>query len=203
MTDFEKERLNARPGRPREFEIDQVLDDAIVLFSRQGYSASSVADLSEALKLTAGSIYKAFKDKRGLFHAALGRYVERSNARMLAALRDAPDGRARVRCMLSEYAKLSQGETGRTGCLVVASAIEFGASDPELADHIERLLHAREQQLRCFIDEGRTDGSIAKQVDSESVARALLCVAQGIRVLGKTGQNSIAGVVDQAMRLLD
>jgi AcrR family transcriptional regulator len=153
--------------------------------------------------LTTGSLYKAFKDKRGLFEAALRQYVERSDARVSAVLQDAPNGRARVRCILSEYANLSCGKTGRIGCLVVTSAIEFGSSDPELADQIGRLLNVREQRLRRFIEEGRADGSIAKSVDSEAVARTLFCVTQGLRVLGKTGQHSSAGVVDQAMRLLD
>ena len=203
MTGIVKDRRNARPGRPREFEVERVLDDAITLFSRKGFAASSVSDISNALNLTTGSIYKAFKDKRGLLEAALRQYVERSDARVSAVLQDAPNGRARVRCILSEYANLSCGKTGRIGCLVVTSAIEFGSSDPELADQIGRLLNAREQRLRRFIEEGRADGSIAKSVDSEAVARTLFCVTQGLRVLGKTGQHSSAGVVDQAMRLLD
>lgn len=195
----------ARPGRPREFDTDRVLDDAVLLFSRKGYSASSVADLSDALTLTTGSIYKAFKDKRGLFLAALQRYVERSDERAATALRDAPDGRARIRCLLSEYARVSHGETGRIGCLVVASAVEFGASDPDLGRHVAALIDTRERRLRRLVDEGRADGSIAGHVDSEAVARTLLCLTQGMRVVGKTGRSGadIAAVVDQAMRLLD
>ncbi|RYE63688.1 MAG: TetR/AcrR family transcriptional regulator, partial [Rhizobiaceae bacterium] len=53
-------------GRPREFEIEAALDKAIVVFSEQGYHATSIADLKDAMGLTAGSLYKAFKDKKAI-----------------------------------------------------------------------------------------------------------------------------------------
>lgn len=197
-------QANSRPGRPRAFDQDKVLNDAITLFSRKGYSASSVADISQALKLTIGSIYKAFGDKRGLFTAALQRYVEQRYERTSAALRAAPNGRERVRGFLLEYADLSHGEAGRTGCLVVATAVEFGACDPELAQNVALLLEAREKSLRRFIEEGQADGSIGRQIDAQTAARALLCMAQGMRVLGKAGRTraEMVEVAEQAMRIL-
>lgn len=199
------EQASHRPGRPREFDADKALDDAIALFSRKGYSASSVADLSKALKLTIGSIYKAFKDKRGLFAAALRRYVTERDERMLAALRDASNGRELVRRLLLEYADLSHGEAGRTGCLVVASAVEFGASVPELARQVGTLLEARERRLRRFIEQAQADGSISRHVNAETTARALMCMTQGMRVLGKTGRGraEMIEIAELAIRLLD
>ena len=199
------EQVKLRPGRPREFDTQMALDNAIALFSRKGYSASSVADLSKALKLTAGSIYKAFKDKRGLFAAALQRYFTEREERISAALRDAPSGRARVRVLLREYARLSQGESGRIGCLIVASAVEFGASDLKFAGHVGTLLKARERRLRRFIEQGQADGSIGDHINAGPVARTLMCLMQGMRVLGKTGRNhaEMIEVAEQAMRLLD
>jgi AcrR family transcriptional regulator len=198
-------QIGLRPGRPREFDTQKALDDAIALFSRKGYSGSSVADLSKALKLTAGSLYKAFKDKRGLFSAALGQYVSEREQQVSAALRNAPDARARVRLLLLDYADLSQGESGRTGCLIVASAVEFGASDPELAQRAGTLLNAREQHLCRLIEQGQADGSIGDQIAAGATARALMCLMQGMRVVGKTGRtySDMIEVVEQAMRLLD
>jgi AcrR family transcriptional regulator len=198
-------QITLRPGRPREFDTQKALDDAVTLFSRKGYSASSIADISKALKLTTGSIYKAFKDKRGLFSAALQRYASEREERISSALRDAPSGRAGVRRLLLDYANLSQGESGRTGCLIVASAVEFGASDPPFARQAGTLLKVREQRLRRLIERGQADGSIGGQINAGVAARTLTCLMQGMRVLGKTGRNhaEMMEVVEQAMRLLD
>src|SRR6218665_3263436 len=62
-------------GRPREFDRDEALDRAIRIFCQRGYHATSIGELGEAMGLTAGSIYKAFKDKRAVFLAALDRAI--------------------------------------------------------------------------------------------------------------------------------
>ena len=60
---------NARErGRPRQFDLDAALDLAMPVFREKGYHSASISDLSDAMQLTAGSIYKAFHDKRGLLY---------------------------------------------------------------------------------------------------------------------------------------
>jgi len=51
-------------GRPREFDIDTALDKAARVFRERGYHATSIADLTEAMELASGNVYKTFKDKR-------------------------------------------------------------------------------------------------------------------------------------------
>ena len=41
------------PGRPREFEIEEALDKAIVVFSERGYHAASISELKDAMGLAA------------------------------------------------------------------------------------------------------------------------------------------------------
>ncbi|MFB2604650.1 helix-turn-helix domain-containing protein, partial [Rhizobium phaseoli] len=61
-------------GRPREFDAEAALDTALRVFSERGYHAASISELTEAMGLAAGSVYKAFGDKRGIFLAAFDRY---------------------------------------------------------------------------------------------------------------------------------
>ena len=63
------------PGRPREFDIDEAVADAIEVFRARGYHGTSVQDLTEGTGLARGSLYKAFHDKRSLFLAALDHYT--------------------------------------------------------------------------------------------------------------------------------
>ena len=199
-------QLSARlPGRPREFEIGEALDKAIVVFSEQGYHGASISDLKDAMGLTAGSLYKAFKDKKAIFLAAFDRYKQVRNGVLDEQLLLGTDGRDKVFRMLRVYADASLGEAGRRGCMVVGTAVELGAYDPEAAERVHRSMSRTEAQLEALIREGRADGSINPEADPQAIARLLLSLAYGLRVLGKTGptREQAYSVVESAMRLLD
>ena len=46
-------------ARPREFEIDDALQDAMAVFWRKGYDGASLPDLLDGMGIARGSLYKA------------------------------------------------------------------------------------------------------------------------------------------------
>ena len=191
-------------GRPREFEMDEVLDKAVRIFCERGYHATSIGDLAHAMELASGSVYKAFKDKRSVFLAALDRYKTVRDAKLREVLASADTGHERIRKALTFYAEASHGADGRQGCLVVGSAAELATFDDEVAQWVKSALTRNETLLRELIREGRADGSIPAHVDGETTARLLLCLFQGMRVVGKTGRTrkEMHALVDVAMKAL-
>lgn len=197
--------LSARLGRPREFDSDAVLDKAITRFSEFGYHGTSISDLNKVLGLTSGSIYKAWGDKRGLFLAALDRYVELRAKAMRECIASADTGRGKIAAVLAHYARMSSEAAGRTGCLVIETAVELSVADAEIATRIAAQQQQREAQLRRLIEEAQRDGSVRSDLDAALTARLLLTIQQGMRVLGKTGAlgQDMQPLVPEAMRLLD
>ncbi|WP_029685427.1 TetR/AcrR family transcriptional regulator [Tatumella saanichensis] len=187
------------PGRPREFDSEKVLDAAIQQFTLQGYHGSSISSLSQATSLTAGSLYKAYTDKRGLFNAALQRYVSVNNQRLEQQLASVDSGLAGIRLLLNHYLNRSSGESGRIGCLVVSTANELAATDPQIATVVAELMERyRQRFLRC-LQQGIRDGSINASLDAERSASLLLAMTQGIRVLGKSGLSpQVAAQIEQS-----
>jgi AcrR family transcriptional regulator len=55
--------------------MSTALDHATRLFRERGYHAASIEDLTQAMGIACGSIYKAFQDKRATFLAALDRGI--------------------------------------------------------------------------------------------------------------------------------
>lgn len=191
-------------GRPREFDMDEALDLAIDVFRQRGYTATSLAELADGMRLSRGSLYKAFKDKQSVFLAAFDRYVA-DGARRLEAVSTGPgQARARVEAVLELYAGLSQGERGERGCLVIATAVELSVVEPEIAQRVLASWRRIERVLLELLEQGEADGSIRPVDDKAATVRALLCLTQGMRIVGK-GQAGVAmkRVARQALRLLD
>lgn len=199
------EQRGAGPGRPREFDLPQVLDRAVLVFRERGYNAASIGDLCKATGLSSGSLYKAFKDKQGIFLAALDRYVTTRNATLGARLADARSGRAQLRAFISIYVEASKGQEGRTGCMVVAALTEIGTFDAALAGPVRQAYERLEARILQIFAQGHSDGTLRIPGDPIARARLLLCTLQGLRLAGKVGfvEAETGHVVDEVMRLFD
>jgi TetR/AcrR family transcriptional regulator, transcriptional repressor for nem operon len=191
-------------GRPREFDMNAALDQAIRVFREQGYTATSIPDLIAAMGLASGSIYKAFRDKRAVFLASLDRYNVLRGEQLAAVARSAKPARERLRDVLAFYVESARGVEGRRGCMVVGSAVELALSDREVAARVGASLARNEAFFADLIRQGQTDKSIPGRIDPEETARVMIYLTQGLRVVGKSGRPppETSTVVDIAMKLL-
>ena len=191
-------------GRPREFDVDDALDKAARVFSERGYHATSIGDLTVAMEIASGSIYKAFKDKRDVLLAAFDRYKATRNEQIRRVANTTKTGRERLRDVLLSYVGSSQGAEGRRGCLVVGCTVELAGLDPIVAARVSDSLKKNEGFLAELIRQGQSDGSVPTSVSADDTARLLVCLTQGLRVVGKTGRKlEAAALIDIAMKMLD
>jgi TetR/AcrR family transcriptional regulator, transcriptional repressor for nem operon len=190
-------------GRPREFDIDDALDKAVRVFSERGYHATSIGDLTVAMEIASGSIYKAFKDKRDVLLAAFDRYKATRNEQIRRVADTSKTGRERLRDVLLSYVESSQGAEGRRGCLVVGCTVELAALDPVVAARVSDSLKKNEAFLADVIRQGQSDGSVPARVNADDTGRLLVCLTQGLRVVGKAGRKlEAAALIDIAMKML-
>ena len=194
----------ALPGRPREFDIDEAVESAILVFRSRGYHGTSVQDLTEGTGLARGSLYKAFHDKRTLFLAALDHYTAASLRRVGDALNQPGSARAAIREALLGYARRAAAAQGQQGCLIVAAAMEMMPDDVEVGALISRMFRRMQDLFAAAVIRGQSSGEIAADLDERAIARLLLCTIQGLRVLGKTGptEQDMTEVVEMALRAL-
>ncbi|WP_034944096.1 TetR/AcrR family transcriptional regulator [Erwinia oleae] len=191
-------------GRPREFDTDRALESAMQLFRQKGFHAASITDLSAAMMLTSGSIYKAFTDKRTLFLRAFERYTSCRNTELRRRLESLADGRERLMALLRFYIDSAHDVEGRRGCLVVGSVVALTGLDKELAELVEQAVMRNKRLIVTLVEEGQQDGSFSQRLNAEAAAQLILCLVFGMRVVGK-----IENIIDPedtlrlAMKLLD
>jgi len=84
------------PGN-KNYIREDLLDRAIELFRRQGYSGTSTAELVGELGVNRKSMYAEFGSKQELFESALERYSDVNLSRVLAPIED-PAANAKSIC---------------------------------------------------------------------------------------------------------
>lgn len=184
--------------------MDQVLDKAINVFRAKGYQGTSLSDLATATGLTGGSLYKAFKAKNAVFRAAFDRYGYIRHGQLRPILEQDTSGREKIRDLISLYVDSSHGEKGRQGCLIVGGAVELSMLEAKSARCVEDALARLENLIADLIQSGQADGSISGTLDVKAAARFILCVLQGLRVVGKTGptRQETAAAAEIALKAL-
>jgi TetR/AcrR family transcriptional repressor of nem operon len=212
MTTSDRSRPRARSfsvrpaerGRPREFDADQAIDAATRVFWQHGYYATPVEALCEATGVFRGSLYRTFGDKHGLLVAAFDRYAEGAIARLKEKLSAHMPPADALRAALMHYTLVSANLLDRHGCFITNAAIELLPDDQVMRSHIESTLRRIATQFSLAIARGQQAGQFDRSLDAEEVGRFLLCIVQGMRVLGKVDmdESALASIVDIAMRAL-
>lgn len=191
------ERLRAPGGgRKKSFDPDVVLTQALEVFWKHGFAATTTRQLEDELGLKASSIYNAFGSKGELLDAAVGRYLEQLDRDLLGRLRlakDPLDG-------LEEFIQLiSVGLDGKHpwGCLVVTLLCENGGRQPELTVHTDGYLgvlrHEVTRALTSAADLGHIEhSSIPTRL--EIVVMAVLGINTAAR--GRLGPEAVSAMAD-------
>jgi AcrR family transcriptional regulator len=188
-------------GRPREFDVEKALDQALDVFWRNGYEGASITDLTEAMGINPPSLYAAFGNKEGLFRKALDRYATQ-RARFWDEARDAATAREMIEHLLRASADFLTEECNPPGCMIVRNAM----SCSEAADAIRRELDARrtggELILRERLERAKDDGELPDGLEPADFARYVMTVLERMSVRAAAGANRVElhKVADMALR---
>lgn len=173
------------------------------LFWRRGYEATSMQDLVDGLGLGRGSIYGTFGSKRELYLKALERYVDDARDGLLDQTTGPGSPLEAVRGLIRHYAEISLADHDRKGCLVTNTAVELPGDDGA-SRLVTSGLEVMETVLASTLLRARAQGELAPDRDPVALARFLVTLLQGIRVIGKTPvrQRFLDDTVEQAVAML-
>ena len=154
-------------------------------FWAHGYELTSVRDLAEQMGITGASLYNAFGDKRSLYRQALQHYLEQTVRDRVARLERLSPYPA-IRAFFDEIIERSVTDRERRGCMLVNSALELAPYDPEFRKIVADEMIFIEAFFRRCIERGQKGGAISTTRSSTELARLLLSVLLGVRVLART-----------------
>lgn len=182
-------------ARTREFDLTAALDQAMRVFWRKGYAATSMSDIYAATGLKPGSIYAAFRDKEGLFQQVFEHYA----GFFRATLPTDTEGLAAIRSWITLQTKLASEDSDRAGCLIINTVAErevHSAATQALAQG--RMREIRDFFVRNLVIAAQA-GDLPPDTDLDLRADALVGAVVSIMTLGRAGADAaIIGHVAQA-----
>jgi AcrR family transcriptional regulator len=186
-------RDNKHMGRPKNFSREQVLEKAMPVFWKHGFSDTSLQDLERATGVNKSGLYTEFRDKEDLFVACLRHYLESQGKRGL--LTKEPLGWKNVETFLKN-GPLNKGE--QQGCFSVNSMREFAILPDETHAVVteNRALLQRLLAMNIEVEEPRMAASaIAEMVLSFFSG---LCIERNL----KSGKTSSTRKIENFMAAL-
>jgi len=191
-------------ARPKEFDTDIALDEAMDLFWSKGYEATSMSDLVGHLGLARQSVYDTFGDKHAIYMAALRRYCEQRLAWMVPLFR----GERPVRAILREYLEHAietalKNERPR-GCMLINAAVGLPLEDEEARKLVAETMRTGGREMVAMLQRAQERGEIGTHQDPAALGRFFASVMTGILVLSKTTQNrqALQDVAEVALKVL-
>jgi len=195
-----------RTGRPRGFDRDLAVQQAMRLFWEQGYEATSLAQLKAAMGgIAPASFYAAFKSKEALFREVLDCYLV-THGRVTAPLLDpAVPPRMAVEQSLRASARMQTDGAHPLGCLIVLST---NISSPENR-HLQAVLATERQRnrdgLRACVRRAIVSGELRDDTDTSGLAAVFDAFLTGLSIEARDDVSlaTLDAGITELMRLWD
>lgn len=189
-------------GRPREFDADEALDKALIVFWQRGFEGTSVSDLTEAMGINRPSLYAAFGNKEALFRRALDRYAEKGPAAVQRKALQEPTARRVVETLLRSAAECLTDPCHPAGCLAVQGALSCGEASDVIKNELIARRCAGEAELRQRLERARSEGDLPADSDPAALARFVSTLLQGMSVqaAGGASRRELLDVAELALR---
>ncbi|MEM8770490.1 MAG: helix-turn-helix domain-containing protein [Pseudomonadota bacterium] len=178
-------------ARPREFEIDDALNDLMHVFWRQGYEATSMFDIEDATGLNKQSLYRVFGDKRAMYLAALKHYDD-TQVRGADVIFDSDDSaHAKFRVLFESALEPVLKRNDRNGCFLCNASADQSQLDDQtqsfVSAAVNRLLskfsHALSSDARYKTDIALRDATAAQLLAGYFGLRVLVRASADIKTL--------------------
>ncbi|GAB5517924.1 MAG: TetR/AcrR family transcriptional regulator [Rhodothermales bacterium] len=167
-------------GRPKAFDRTNVLEKAMQVFWRQGYEATSLQDLVEAMGINRFSIYAEFGDKRGLFLSALDYYDADRVTSTLGSLDREDASLADIRAFFERLAHAATTPYASQGCLVCNTMAECTTTDMDIATRSKHYVTRLRSVFRRALRHAQQRGELPATASLDTLADYLTGAVIGL-----------------------
>ncbi len=157
----------------------------MMVFWRQGYENTSVADIVAATGASRYGLYDEFGDKQALYLAALAHYEKSPIAWLLGDLEKEDAGLAALRGYRDRLIASTKTPEGRLGCFMALSATDLCPHDQEVCLAVDAFFNRVRTAIRNALENAKSAGDWVSTLSPDEAAEIILAAVQGAAVLAR------------------
>lgn len=175
----------SKSERTREFIIERTAG----IFNTKGYAGTSMADLTNATKLTKGSIYGNFENKEEVALAAFDYNWKTVQDIVKREMAKKTTNMEQLLVYVSTYESFFKYPFPVGGCPILNTATESDDTHPALRKRAADALISWKNAIVRLVDRGISAGEIKPETDAEQIALTIMAMIEGVIMITKATGN--------------
>lgn len=172
-------------GRPRQFDSQTALHQAMLVFWRNGYRGTSMDDLTQALQINKPSLYAAFGDKEQLFLKVVDYYREKMIVPAATKMLEHDNIKDGLNAFFEALSHVVMENETPPGCMVACLLSEECCESEQIKEKLAGIIDGADQFfLKMF---QKHEGELNPAMTPQSASVLLVSCVHGLSIRARSG----------------
>lgn len=185
LHDSPKNHSPSARGRPRGFNIDNALDEAMKLFWERGYSQTTIVDICNAIGIKPPSFYHAFGSKEELFLKTLEHYNKTYWDGVTDKFFAETDIYEAVKNLFEASTGIYMRPNLPKGCFIDISTVGLSSDEQRIHEAISKIQENAKNNIRKRLLRAIESGQLPSDCNVHVITGALYTFLKGISTVAR------------------
>jgi TetR/AcrR family transcriptional regulator, transcriptional repressor for nem operon len=163
-----------------------IIETVAPIFNKNGYTGTSMSDITKATGLTKGAIYGNFQDKEDIAIQAFRYNIKRVISKISEELAQSDSPIEKLFLLTGFYRKYYQYTMDSGGCPILNVGIDANNTHVLLLNKVRNVIEKLEKSIENIIQEGIARKEIKKNIDPNIYAKRIFSMIEGSAFLSTT-----------------
>ncbi|GAB3263474.1 TetR/AcrR family transcriptional regulator [Larkinella harenae] len=193
-------KFTPRSEATRQF----IIETTAGIFNKKGYAGTSLSDLTEATRLTKGSIYGNFENKEEVAVAVFAFNAARRREIIQKKLSQATTNKDKLLAFIHLFSSAEIQVFPEGGCPLLNAGTEADDTHEPLRQRVADELRETQNDLTALIQAGIASQEFREDTDARQIALSILALIQGGIFVARTTRNadSLDTIIQTARNLV-
>ncbi|MGH1349661.1 MAG: TetR/AcrR family transcriptional regulator [Methyloligellaceae bacterium] len=172
-------------GRPRNYDADTALQNALKLFWQKGYTATSLDNLAETTGMKRPSLYAAFGNKKSIYMKTLNYFRTDLQKQITHIMKSGNSLTKDLEDFFDVFIKIYSSD--QLGCYVHNTTTVEAPNDSDIREMLLSTIAASDTMLEKRLAQAQKNGELNKDADIKALASLLNATVHSLSVRARAG----------------